>query len=667
MWWPRPRWKGDWLTNFIFPLLITISATTDTAMADEGQQHCGDNDMSAVVWTTALCTMLFVLVMIAIYFVYCKKRKHDWSSLWWKNNSDKNIMLQTSSPAKEKSQIHCGTDNPAFLADNNVVGRIVHVPLSTVDVGSIGIELSEIDGKQIYTCKQKDGSIDHLIAMRLVFDKKQQQQQQVKSSLDLNQTLVELSRNYGLRVELETEGKSAGDRCGGDVDHDDDTAKCAKSNNLLSTVCGKAQRLWNHQKQFVLKGGENHGGVHAAAGNDVEDGRSNESVHKTAATTVVAVIDETPRKGDGSLRRYNTLEYGASPADADDEDPVVELSLERHCTIDASEPVAATVVAAVGGSDVNTTKTTTCDDGPAAAKWDESTKHASVNPPPPPPRKYSAPVVPAAVAVIAPKVDDTRPASTPDKPSARDEIRMDDDYYWCTTTAMAPPPRSMSTFGKGPSSVTAADGRDGDGVSGGDNVSGGDDASGGDDVSGETFDGDETVVSLSSLALRRGDGDGTTVVQMTDDVDDCGGTTSIEDASLPSFPSDEDEDDECAPPPSQNGTAAVQHAPHAAAESKSPTKLPTLRLSLSTPPSGTSAVTSCDSSLSVTTSTSSSSSSSSTNSGHNNSGMPIVSKIPVRRQSAGSGFAVNFTTCTNSNAKKSIPFPLSKSTSRLAM
>jgi len=95
MWWPRPRWKGDLFTNFLFPLLITIAATTDTAMADEGQQHCGDNDMSAVVWTTALCTMLFVLVMIAIYFVYCKKRKHDWSSLWWKNNSGQTSNTHT--------------------------------------------------------------------------------------------------------------------------------------------------------------------------------------------------------------------------------------------------------------------------------------------------------------------------------------------------------------------------------------------------------------------------------------------------------------------------------------------------------------------------------------------------------------------------------------------
>lgn len=74
----------------------------------------------------------------------------------------KNIVLQTSAPVKEKSQKNGGTDNPAFLADNNyVVGsKIVRIPLSSTVIdasGSIGIELSEVDGKQIYTCKQKDG------------------------------------------------------------------------------------------------------------------------------------------------------------------------------------------------------------------------------------------------------------------------------------------------------------------------------------------------------------------------------------------------------------------------------------------------------------------------------------------------------------------------------
>lgn len=58
-------------------------------MADEEGQNCATSNMSAVVWTTALCTMLLVLVVIAIYFLYCKRREHDWSSLWWKNNPGK--------------------------------------------------------------------------------------------------------------------------------------------------------------------------------------------------------------------------------------------------------------------------------------------------------------------------------------------------------------------------------------------------------------------------------------------------------------------------------------------------------------------------------------------------------------------------------------------------
>lgn len=61
-------------------------------MADEGQ-HCGGSDMSAVIWTTALCTMLLVLIVVVIYFVYCKKREHDWSSLWWKSNPGKPLFV----------------------------------------------------------------------------------------------------------------------------------------------------------------------------------------------------------------------------------------------------------------------------------------------------------------------------------------------------------------------------------------------------------------------------------------------------------------------------------------------------------------------------------------------------------------------------------------------
>lgn len=88
MWWPRPRWKNDIYTHFSLSSLIVTITASHTVMADEGQ-HCAGSDMSAVVWTTALCTMLLVLVVIAIYFVYCKKKEHDWSSLWWKNNSGK--------------------------------------------------------------------------------------------------------------------------------------------------------------------------------------------------------------------------------------------------------------------------------------------------------------------------------------------------------------------------------------------------------------------------------------------------------------------------------------------------------------------------------------------------------------------------------------------------
>lgn len=200
MWWPRPRWKNDIFARFILSLFITITISTTAVMADE-EQHCNGSNMSAVVWTTALCTMLLVLVIVAIYFVYCKRKEHDWSSLWWKSGSgniifyrlvrrfivksqiiirytwwkclrsltDKNLVLQTSPPAKGRQQKIGGTDNPAFSADANVgdcvtgtgLTRIVRVEPSAIDDGSLGIELSaarEEDGKNVYTCKNNDGS-----------------------------------------------------------------------------------------------------------------------------------------------------------------------------------------------------------------------------------------------------------------------------------------------------------------------------------------------------------------------------------------------------------------------------------------------------------------------------------------------------------------------------
>lgn len=88
MWWPRPRWKCDYLSARFVLLFIATRATT--AMADdEGEQRrCDDsgNASATVIWTTALCTALLIFAVVAVYFVYCKRREHDWSSLWWKNN-----------------------------------------------------------------------------------------------------------------------------------------------------------------------------------------------------------------------------------------------------------------------------------------------------------------------------------------------------------------------------------------------------------------------------------------------------------------------------------------------------------------------------------------------------------------------------------------------------
>lgn len=865
MWWPRPRWKSDNFTRFVLLLLFIITTTTskNTVMADEGQQHCGSGNISAVVWTTVFCTMLLVVAIVAIYFVYCKRREHDWSSLWWKSNSDKNIVLQTSAPMKNQKLKNGGTDNPAFSADTYIgdcvaktgLTRVVRVSSSSIGEGLLGNELSlkEEDGRQIYMCKHIDGSKDQLVALRFVFDKGQQQQLSRPPASDLSRSLVELSRKYGFHVELETEGEAV---VGTPEKCDDPSAKCTKS-NILSAVRGQAQRLW-HQRQLVFKGGDSSGRVDVdkeIIEGDVESGRV-EAVHVGAAPPTqkspssVMTVNETgaaerpPRNLGGSLR-YRTLEYGASPADAEaqsspdsgvqcctvnpsepvpgktDKDPAaaVTVTIDRDVVVAVADKdvVAVTSVKdvavmvdkgeAVKADKVETVKADkdeaivvldknaaavlkTVDDGRksvvmAKPKNDES-KHANP-PPPPPPRKYSAAVVPPTVpgtavlpsnvpataavpptvpattivpptvpvtVVVPPTVPATMvvpptvsatvvvpptvPATvvvTPTVPAtavtvpratsavetcnasvakvdnatippesciapvpiacaeltckapatAINEIRVDDDYYWCTTTAMAPP---MSTFGKRPSVTPSVESGSGGGTA-------------------------DTTTGDRAAAIQGVYDKGTAVAPlMVDDSRDvvAGGTTSIEDASLPSFSSDEEEDDEdncsngvvlatdkskfslCSSiGTSADGVGGVSGgsdaikincngespknnnnndddevdgsgvAPPALAEPKSPTKLPSLRLSLSSPLSST-ANTSCYSSSASSTS---STSPSPTNSTINNS--PIVSKIPVRRQSAGSGVVAVSSPLTNGTVKKSIPLPLSRSGSRLAM
>ncbi|XP_060846681.1 mucin-5AC-like isoform X2 [Rhopalosiphum padi] len=825
MWWPRPRWKSDIFTRFVLLLLfiITTTSTKNAVMADEGQQHCGASNMSAVVWTTVLCTMLLILAIVAIYFIYCKRREHDWSSLWWKNNSDKNLVLQTSAPMKNQQLKNGGTDNPAFSADayngdfvtRTGLTRVVRVSSSFLSEGSLENELSlkEEDGRKTYVCKHNDGSKDQLVALRLVFDKGQQQQLSRPPASELSRSLVELSRKYGLHVELETEGEvviGTPEKC------DDNAAKCAKS-NILSTVCGQAQRLW-HQRQTVFKGGDSgsRGVVDVEkeiVDGDLESGRV-EAVHVAKAAPVqkspctVTTVNETaeverPARNHGGSLRYRTLEYGASPADAEAQSSpdsgvqcctvnpsleCVRVQMDKDVTTsalaatnDCSDEVVAVkkegkdVAAVESAKDVVVTaadkdeavkaekdKTiavpdkhataplkTVDDDKPVVAKppKNDEPKHANP-PPPPPPRKYSASVVPptvpvtAAVAVpratgavatgaaaaactaseanadnvtVPPEPCTATPAvpvacveaAKPSAATTISEIRVDDDYYWCTTTAMAPP---MSTFGKRPSVTSSVDSGSGSGAS------------------------ETAIIGDGAAAVVPGVYEkGFTAVDDGRDVV-AGGTTSIEDASLPSFSSDEEEDDEdnncnnngvvlaadksklpacnsviidtpvngvgagvvvkgsgggsdglgnvaktvcngvslnnnnvnsknnnknnCDDDVDADGSSVV---PPAAAEPKSPTKLPTLRLSLSSPLSSTATTSCCSSSASSTSSTSPSP----TNSSVNNS--PIVSKIPVRRQSAGSSVTAVSTPIANGSAKKSIPLPLSRSGSRLAM
>jgi len=668
-----------------------------------------------------------------------------------------------------------------------------------------------------------------------VFDKGQQLQLSRPPASDLSRSLVELSRKYGLHVELETEGEAV---VGTPEKCDDTSAKCTKS-NILSAVCGQAQRLW-HQRQLVFKGGDSSGRVDVdkdIVEGDVESGRV-EAVHVGKAPPTqkspssVMTVNETgaaerpPRNLGGSLR-YRTLEYGASPADAEaqsspdsgvqcctvnpsepvlgkvDKDPVaaVSVTIDRDVVVaatdkdvvavasvkdvvvmeDKGEAVKADKDEAIAVPDKNAAAVlNTVDDGKKsvvmAKPKNEEPKHANP-PPPPPPRKYSAAVVPPTVpatavvpsnvpattvvpsnvpattvvpptvpaTVVVPPtvpatvvmpptvpatvvVPPTVPATAVTVPQATgavatcnasvtrvhnatvppelcmapvsvacaeltktpaaeiNEIRVDDDYYWCTTTAMAPP---MSTFGKRPSVTPSVESSSGGVVA-------------------------DTTIGDRAAAIQGVYDKGAAVAPlMVDDSRDvvAGGTTSIEDASLPSFSSDEEEDDEdnCSngvvlaadktkfPLCSSIGTSAdgvggvsgggsdaikincngespknnnnndddevdgSGVAPPVSAEPKSPTKLPSLRLSLSSPLSST-ANTSCYSSSASSTS---SNSPSPTNSTINNS--PIVSKIPVRRQSAGSGVLAVSTPLTNGTTKKSIPLPLSRSGSRLAM
>jgi len=618
-----------------------------------------------------------------------------------------------------------------------------------------------------------------------VFDKGQQQLSRPTTS-DLSRSLVELSRKYGLHVELETEGEGVvgtSEKC------DDTSVKCGKS-NILSAVRGKAQRLWN-QRQLVFKGGDSSGRVNAdkeIVDGDVESGRA-EAVHAGTAPPIqkssssVMTINETgaaerPARNHGGSLRYRTLEYGASPVDAEaqsspdsgvqcctvnpsvpvpgqvDKDAAASLTVTIDSDVSAAADKDVVAVASVKGVVVRAEKDEAVivdkdeavkeDKDEAIVEPDKSAaavlktvedekksavmakskndepKHANP-PPPPPPRKYSAAVVPPTVPVTAVTVSRATAAAptgnlsvadnataptepcTPSVPvtcaepavkppaAAINEIRVDDDYYWCTTTTMAPP--SMSTFGKRPSATPSVE--SGSGVGAADTTIGDVAAT----VQADVFDKDAAVAPLT--------------VDDNRDVTVAGGTTSIEDASLPSFSSDEEEDDDdnCSnsvvlavdkskfPLCSSISTSAdvvggmtggssdaikidcngeslknnnnnncdaydvdgSRVAPPTSAEPKSPTKLPSLRLSLSSPLSSTANTSCCSSSASSTSSTSPSP----TNSSTNNS--PIVSKIPVRRQSAGSGVLAVSTPLANGTAKKAIPLPLSRSGSRLAM
>lgn len=624
-------------------------------------------------------------------------------------------------------------------------------------------------------------TLDQLASLRLVFDNGQKQQ--CSSSSNLIRALVELSREYGLLVELETKSESVTSPSDTHENSNDQvTSKCVKS-NLLSTVRGKAQSLWN-QRQFVFKSGENNNdrknaNIEIGVSSDVENGLVKE--HSVSVSTVqnfpclVTTIDEiTPvaavqnvRTGNESVQ-YRTLEYGASPTDMaaySSPDSSVQC-----CTVNSSEPPAAVHMVTTVKSASMTVDTLDTIDGERKPRNDEQKTGAS-NPPPPPPRKYSTPAVipsvpesavttrvsattvevgtPVAVSTSTAKVytSVTASATTTDvdptvttpiitavaavtassllpstskvaplaftysaldnrSASTENEIQMNDDYYWCTTTAMALP---MSTFGKRL-------------VDDGENAS---------DNKNDARNAPEKAANGNAVPSSDANYTGSVVALDVDDVNDSGvgsqdivvgGTISIEDASLPSFSSDEDDDDEngvfaektksalsddttvdavnpssgeCHSTPrdstvvcennnnreknardqvvtkidcnSQSRVAVAPVVTSAVPEPKSATKLPTLRLSLSSPLQSSTATTSCCSSSSSSTA---STSSSPTNNGSTNHS-PIVSKIPVRRQSASSGggtpTAVSTPIISNGAAKKAIPLPLSRSGSRLAM
>lgn len=76
---------------------------------------------------------------------------------------DKNLVLQTLPPSKCS-----GTDNPAFITDSNIgdhvkgtaITKVMRLPTSTINDGSLGIELStkEESNRRIYLYKHNDGS-----------------------------------------------------------------------------------------------------------------------------------------------------------------------------------------------------------------------------------------------------------------------------------------------------------------------------------------------------------------------------------------------------------------------------------------------------------------------------------------------------------------------------
>lgn len=309
------------------------------------------------------------------------------------------------------------------------------------------------------------------MALRLIFDKGHQQQQQQQDGSDLNRALVELSRKYGLHVELETEVKTI--QASVSSENGDETGKCAKS-NLLSAVRGKAQRLW-HQGQFVFKSGDNSGG-HAEANTDnvsAGDVESGLGVVTTAApaqrsSCTVTTVDETAaagqqqdaRKCNGSVQ-YRTLEYGASPADmAAHSSPDSSV---QYCTVNPPEPivsaisVTAVTSAAVTEANVNAVAidkdpvasdkdpvvsdkdvvvadkdaSATVDDvkKPSPPKNDEPPKQVVASPPPPPPRKYNVPVVPviprtSTVPAGNTAVAATAAATTTTEPDVKDSITV---------------------------------------------------------------------------------------------------------------------------------------------------------------------------------------------------------------------------------------------------